>query len=153
MRELKFIAGAAIAITMSVSIVAIAHEGATGVVKERMEGMKAIGQQVKIMVPMMKGTLPYDPAQVEKSAAIIEGHSGETFTKLFPEGSTEMPSEALPEIWEEWATFSKLSDDLKTAAINLGDVAANGGSESDFKSALGATLKTCKACHSDYRED
>ena len=83
---------------MTVSIAAIAHEGASGVVKERMDGMKAIGQQVKIMVPMMKGTLPYDPAKVAQSAEIIERHAGENFTSLFPEGSDGKPSEAHPTI-------------------------------------------------------
>lgn len=137
---------------MGVSLAAIAHEGATGVVKERMDAMKSIGQQVKIMVPMLKGTLPYDPAQVEKSASIIENHSGETFTAFFPEGSTHHPSEAMPDIWDDWSEFTALSEELKTTAGTLKTVAANGGSEGDFKAALGTMLRTCKSCHSDYRE-
>ncbi|WP_156111709.1 c-type cytochrome [Thalassospira australica] len=148
----KIVAGAAIALTMGCSIAAIAHEGATGVVKERMEGMKSIGQQVKIMVPMLKGTLPYDPVQVEKSAGIIESHSGETFTALFPEGSNGHPSEALSDIWDDWSDFKALSDELNATAAALKSVAANGGAEGDFKAALGTMLKTCKSCHSDYRE-
>lgn len=140
------------ALTMSASIAAIAHEGATGVVKERMDGMKAIGQQVKIMVPMLKGTLPYDPKQVATSAGIIEDHSGENFTKLFPEGSDGHPSEALPDIWSDWSKFNDISSELQTSANALKTVAENNGSVDDFKGALGNMLRTCKSCHSNFRE-
>ncbi len=148
---MKILVGAAL-LTMSVSIVATAHEGATGVVKERMDGMETIGHQVKIMVPMLKGALPYDPAQVATSAGIIEHHSGESFTKLFPENTTGKPSEALPEIWDEWEKFSDIASELETSANALKTVAANNGSEDDFKAALGSMLKTCKSCHSSFRE-
>ena len=137
---------------MTVSIAAVAHEGATGVVKERMDHMKEIGQQVKIMVPMMKGTLPYDPEQVAKSAAIIEGNSGETFTALFPEGSNEKPSEALSDIWDNWSKFTDLANELQSRAGDLKTVAASNGSEDDFQAALGQMMQTCKSCHSDFKE-
>ncbi|NIY74707.1 cytochrome c [Thalassospira sp. HF15] len=149
---MKILVGAAVALSMTVSIAAIAHEGATGVVKERMDGMKAIGQQVKIMVPMMKGALPYDPEQVAKSAAIIEGHSGETFTALFPEGSNEHPSEALSDIWDDWSTFTGLANELNAKAGALKAVATNGQSEDEFKAALGQMMRTCKSCHSDFKD-
>lgn len=150
---MKRVIGAAIALGMTFSVAAVAHEGATGVVKERMEGMEAIGQQVKILVPMLKGTLPYEPAKVEQSAGIIENHAGENLTKLFPEGSVGKPSEAHPDIWEDWSKFSELAMELQSTAGALKTVAANNGSEGDFKGALGTMLKTCKSCHSDFRED
>lgn len=151
-RKLRILIAAITTLTMTVSIAAIAHEGAQGIVKERMDGMKAIGQQVKIMVPMMKGTLPYDPATVEESAGIIETHAGEQFTKLFPDGSHEKPSEARPDIWEDWSKFTDLASQLERSAAELKTVAANNGSEGDFKGALGNVLKTCKSCHRDFRE-
>lgn len=150
---MKTVLGAALAIGMTFSVAAIAHEHATGVVKERMEDMEAIGQQVKILVPMLKGTLPYEPAKVAESAAIIEGHAGENFTKLFPEGSIGHPSDARSEIWEDWSTFTELAMELESSAANLKTVAAGNGSEGDFKGALGSMLKTCKSCHSDFRAD
>ncbi|MDG4718993.1 MULTISPECIES: c-type cytochrome [Thalassospira] len=137
---------------MTASIAAIAHEGASGVIEKRMDGMKAIGQQVKIMVPMMKGALPYDPAKVAESAGIIESHAGENFTSLFPEGSNEKPSEALGDIWTDWSKFTDLAAELQTSANALKTVAAGNGSEDEFKGALGTMLRTCKSCHTDFRE-
>ncbi len=152
MRALKFLAGAVLAISMTASIAAIAHEGATGVIKERMDGMKTIGQQVKIMVPMMKGTLPYDPAKVAESASIIKNHAGENFTSLFPEGSHSKPSEALDDVWTDWSKFCDLATELETSANALRTVAVNNGSEDAFKGALGSVLRTCKSCHTNFRE-
>ncbi|MHC8491079.1 c-type cytochrome [Thalassospira sp. SM2505] len=140
------------ALSMTVSIAAIAHEGASGVVEKRMDGMKAIGQQIKIMVPMMKGALPYDPAKVAESAGIIEEHAGENFTNLFPEGSDEKPSEALADIWTDWSKFSDLATELQNSATALKTVAASNGSEDEFKGALGTMMRTCKSCHNSFRE-
>jgi len=141
-----------LALSMTVSIAAIAHEGASGVVEKRMDGMKAIGQQIKIMVPMMKGALPYDPAKVAESAGIIEEHAGENFTNLFPEGSDEKPSEALADIWTDWSKFSDLATELQNSATALKTVAASNGSEDEFKGALGTMMRTCKSCHNSFRE-
>ncbi|MCC9621556.1 cytochrome c [Thalassospira sp. MA62] len=149
---MRLLIGAAIALTITGSVVVSAHEGAEGVVHERMEDMKAIRDQVKILVPMVKGTLPYDPEQVAKSARIIEGNAGSNLTDLFPEGTTGKPSEALPDIWEDWDAFSGIANDLQTRAEAVASIGENSGSEDDFKAAMGEMLKTCKQCHNDFRE-
>ncbi len=38
----------------------LAHSGATGIVKERMEGMMAMGDAVEAVTPMMRGEGPVD---------------------------------------------------------------------------------------------
>ena len=50
---------AAIAVT-GTAVAALAHSGATGVVKDRMEAMKAMGDAVKTVTPMMRGEAEYD---------------------------------------------------------------------------------------------
>ena len=44
----------------AVAAVALAHNGATGVVLERMNGMTAMRDTVAELAPMMQGTVPYD---------------------------------------------------------------------------------------------
>ena len=41
----------------------LAHGGATGIVKERMDGMVALQKAVKAITPMMMGNAAYDPDQ------------------------------------------------------------------------------------------
>ncbi|SFQ02273.1 c-type cytochrome [Tranquillimonas alkanivorans] len=103
-----------------------AHGGATGVVKERMDGMAAMGKAVKSLAPMMRGEEEYDAHAVREAAAVISRHAGEAITSRFPEGTTAPPSEAKDAIWENWGDFSALAQQLAVAADGLELAAANG---------------------------
>lgn len=95
---------------------ALAHSGATGVVKERMDGMAALGKVVKELTPMIRGQTQFDADQVRGSADLMITHAGEQMTRLFPEGSDGMPSQALPVIWEDWEEFAALAEQLELRA-------------------------------------
>lgn len=105
---------------------ALAHTGATGIVLERMEGMKAMGDAVRAVAPMMRGEADYDAAALRRAAETIEAHSGAALAALFPKGSNGAPSEALDRIWDEWETFAALADRMETAARGLAIAADNG---------------------------
>ncbi|EPX82134.1 c-type cytochrome [Salipiger mucosus] len=103
-----------------------AHSGAEGVVKDRMDAMKAMQDAVKTITPMMSGQADYDAAAVREAADVIEARAGKELTELFPEGSIEGPSEALPAIWQDTERFRTLAARLKTAAEGLGLASENG---------------------------
>ena len=90
---------------------AFAHGGATGVVKERMELMKDIGKSMKTLTQMFKGETEYDAEEVKTAAAQIRDHA-EKITAMFPEGSLDKPTEALPAIWQDWPAFEALVNQL-----------------------------------------
>lgn len=110
----------------AVAAVALAHNGATGVVLERMTGMTALKDTVAELAPMMQGTVPYDAFIVSEGASVIAGHAGETMLSLFPEGSLEGVTYARPEIWSDWQDFAALAEELKTYADALAVAAPNG---------------------------
>lgn len=87
----------AVAVT-SAGWAALAHSGATGVVKERMDAMDEMGEAMKRLTPMMRGQAEYDPEVVRDAADTMIGHAGAQMTELFPEGSNGQPSEALDAI-------------------------------------------------------
>ncbi|MBO9463226.1 MULTISPECIES: cytochrome c [Stappiaceae] len=105
---------------------ALAHGGATGVVKERMDAMGEMGDVMKSLSSIMRGDKGYDAAAVRSGAEAIQSHSGEALTKLFPEHSIEGSSEAKPEIWSNWQEFKSLADQLDLFAAALGQGADNG---------------------------
>ena len=105
---------------------ALAHTGATGVVLERMEGMKAMGDAVQAVAPMMRGEREYDADALRRAAETIEAHSGSAMTDLFPAGSNGDPSEARDLIWEEWDRFAALAEQMQVAARGLALAADNG---------------------------
>lgn len=105
---------------------ALAHSGATGVVKERMDAMKSMGESIKRIKPMMAGEADYDAAAVRAAAQAIAAEAGSAMTDKFPDGSTEHPSETLPRTWEEWDRFTALAAQLEIAAEGLAMAAGNG---------------------------
>ncbi len=150
---------------------ALAHGGATGIVKERMDGMSAMAKAMKALAPMMKGEAVYDPATVAAGAGTIASHAGREITSKFPQGSGGMPSEAAEEIWTDWEAFVTLALELETAALALelasGREAGAGASATTAEAGIpepvrsladmstrqlfGRVGKTCSGCHKQYR--
>ncbi|MCF8480223.1 MAG: cytochrome c [Rhodospirillum sp.] len=128
---------------------AMAQAGAEGVVKERIESMKAMKTAMKIAGPMVNGVMTYDADEVKKAAEAIAAGTGEALTKMFPEGSTDGESDALPEIWSEWSRFEGLAKDTETKAKVL---AAFSGEQSKAAAAFDALEPSCKACHRAFKD-
>ncbi|MDA5095767.1 cytochrome c, partial [Aliiroseovarius sp. KMU-50] len=123
---MKYSSVIAAVFTCATGVAAFAHGGATGIVKERMDAMDAMGKAVKMITPMMRGETAYDAEVVRQAAATFSDHAGESMTTLFPEGSGGMPSEAKDAIWERWEEFSELAAQLGIYAEGLSGAAENG---------------------------
>ncbi len=109
-----------------VAATALAHAGATGIVKERMDGMSAMADVMKRLSPMMQGSAEYDVTAVRDGAAIIAAHSGEGLTSRFPAGTGGGHSEAREEIWTEWRDFEAFAIQMERLAEALGAAAETG---------------------------
>ncbi|MBW7851667.1 MAG: cytochrome c [Rhodospirillales bacterium] len=127
MNRINFVLAAAVvgAGAMLAVSAASAHGGATGVVKERMDQMKAMGESMKTLSRMLQGQAPYDAASVRREAGAIAARGGAALTDLFPEDTGDPPSEALPSIWREPQRFRRLADDLVAYAEALSAAADN----------------------------
>ncbi len=128
---------------------AASHEKATGVVKERMELMEGNGKAMKTLSAMVKGESSYDADEVKTLAKELRADSAQ-IPKLFPEGSLQPPTEALPAIWQDWPKFQELAQRMGEASGAVAD-AADGGRAS-MTPAFASLAKTCNACHSDFRK-
>lgn len=128
-----------------------AHEGATGVVKERMMMMDGSKKSVKALARIFKGQDGYEAGKVAALARDLERSSGKHLTSLFPEGSLEQPSEASEEIWDDWEDFIRYADDLDKAARQLAENAGSGKDASE--DAFRDVVKACRGCHDEFRED
>ena len=141
----------------------LAHSKAKGVVKQRMDLMQELKDTMKTVTPMFKGKAPYDEAKVKAAGKRIHAHAGANMTELFPKGSLEHPSEALPAIWKDWPDFTSRAKNLKSLgkelAKNAGKNAPEGVTLSPEVAALlpaTATFKkiveACSTCHETYRK-
>ncbi len=113
-------------IVTSLGAAVLAHGGATGIVKERMDGMVAMGKAIKDITPMMRGKTDYDPEAVRAFSEEVRRHSGTAMTRLFPEGSDGGPSEAKVTIWTDWEEFEELAEQLHILSEGLSEAADNG---------------------------
>lgn len=137
------IAAASIAL---IAVAAQAHDGATGVVKKRMNGMAEIRKSLKVLGGMARGTLAFDALAAQEAAAEIETHAA-MIPDLFEERDTSAPSEAKESLWDNFDDFTD-----KAAALEEAAIAAQSIDDLDaLRGAVQALGGTCKSCHSDYR--
>lgn len=156
---MRKITGAILVVTAALGLGAagaLAHGGATGIVKQRMDAMETLGTAMKSIGQMLRGKAEFDAGAIREAAGKIEAHAGTEMTELFPEDSLKGPSEASPMIWQDWAGFEIKANDLAEEAGKLAAVAAaDGASTSEGKQAIAAAFGevggTCKACHETYR--
>ena len=127
---------------------AIAHDGATGVVKERMDLMDRQKEDMKIIGAMAKGKVPFDAGKAAEAARDIEVTAKE-IPELFPEGTGGHPSEAKPEVWTKWDEFTRNADALGVAAKDL--IAALDSNAPDWKAKFKGVIDACKTCHKTFR--
>jgi cytochrome c556 len=145
-----------IAATVSLSIFtfnALSHGGATGIVKERMDDMVAMGKAMGSVAGMIKKKTKFSFSGVSSAANTIAGHSAE-LGRLFPdtEASRKSPhSDALPSVWEKKAEFLALAKSLGEEAGNL-KMTAGTKDQKTVRAAFAKTAKVCSACHTDFRK-
>ena len=141
----------ALTVTFSASIAGMAqlsaHDGATGVVKQRMDGFKASQQNLKAISQLM---------QMEEYAEIAERANkmrswGVAIPDAFPAGSGGGVSDPRPEIWEDFAGFTLAASNHVDALDGLIG-AAKAGDANAVTAAFKSVVGTCKACHMKFRK-
>lgn len=125
----------------------LGHEGATGIVKERMDDMKAIGGSLKRIGDRIrsKRDLAAVAADAEKIAA-----AAARMPSLFPKGSHDGHTEATPAVWQKWPDFVASSQSLKEASVALA-AAARSGDAAKVSEQLRLVSRSCGSCHDTFR--
>ena len=131
------------------STLLLAHTGVKNEdVMKRMNLMKSMAENSKILGKMLKKKIPFNLEQAKSSLIEISKLSRST-PSVFDKMAMDPKSESKMIIWEEFDNFrdlsNKLADDTFSATKNLSDV-------EDLKPALETIALGCKGCHSRYRE-
>lgn len=151
MRNLASRVAAVTVVACAIVFPANSHEGkghghATGVVRERMELMEAIGQRMKAINTRVRNkqqltAIKDDARAIAASAAHI--------VHLFPPGSTQGPTDARATIWQNFADFERSAKGLEEESAKLAQMKAD-----DFATLAAqvrAVSQTCSKCHEAYR--
>jgi len=115
------------------------------VIDYRTHVMKTLGEQLGAIGMILENKAPPDNFATHlKVLAVTATQAKKAFEPKVPGGN------AKPEVWSNWADFSKRLDDLVTATADLAS-AAQHESATAIGAKLGPSLK-CKGCHDTYRK-
>jgi cytochrome c556 len=123
-----------------------AHEGAQGVVKERMDAMESMAKAMKSIAQKLKSKRGLELIKSE-ARSIQEGAA--KMPSLFPSGTDGHPSAAKPTIWTKWTDFEAKAQELASESAKLAE-----GDTRDAKvltSQVARVSQTCSSCHDTYR--
>ena len=146
-----------ISLTLKISLIVIffsstlllAHTGVKNEdVMKRMNLMKSMAENTKIIGEMLKKKIPFDLEQAKNSLIEISNLSKST-PSVFKKMAMDPKSESKIILWEEFDNFRDLSNKL---ADNTLSAAENLSGFEDLKPALMRTASGCKECHTIYRE-
>lgn len=127
---------------------AYAHDGVkNAAVKARMMTMSTIGDNMKMLGGMAKGSVPFDEARAEAAAVAIKDGAARV-PALFEAEETDPKSEARPDIWMMFDEFTSKADALEKAAATVDASSLDG-----VKVGLGNMGGTCKSCHEQFRQE
>ena len=146
-----------ISLTLKISLMVIifsstlllAHTGVKNEdVMKRMNLMKSMAENTKIIGEMLKKKIPFD-LELAKNSLIEVSNLSKSTPSVFEKMAMDPKSESKIIIWEEFDNFRDLS---KKLADNTLSAAENLSGFEDLKPALMRTASGCKECHTIYRE-
>jgi cytochrome c556 len=117
-------------------------------IKYRQSAFALMGNHMGRIAAVTKGEVPFNAADVQKSAQLIATLSELPWAAFGP--GTE-GGKAKPAIWKETDKVKAGADKFMKAAADL-NTAAKSGNLEQIKKAFGATGQTCKACHDSYKD-
>lgn len=122
-----------------------------GPIRERHELMEEIGDQAEnINNAFNVGSEGFDTSIIQRAGTTI-AMDAHRIPDLFPKGSTDPNSRALPKIWENWDEFVKLAKQLEDQAQKI-SAAAGAEDDEDLKGKAKKMFATCKSCHDQFRK-
>ena len=92
-----------------------AHEGATGITKQRMDAMESMARAIKAIRRSLEGNR--DSAAIQIEAGRIR-EMAVRIPEWFPPGSDAKPTDALPAVWQRWTDFRRELPSLSKRALS-----------------------------------
>jgi len=136
---------AALGVLVVSSLVVLAQSGDP--ITQRQNLMKNNQEQLRALTAMARGQVPFNAATAQAALQRLEQNASQT-PALFPAGSHQGKTAALPVIWERKADFDaravKLQQDARAAQGAVTDQAS-------LQAAIQRVGQNCGGCHDTYR--
>lgn len=120
-------------------------------IEYRQSVMTVMGHHFGHIGAMVNGKAPFDAAAAAKDADLVAMMAHLPWNAFGPGTDKGHDTAAKPEIWSDAAKFKAAADKTQDEAAKLATV-AKGGKLDEIRVQFGATAKSCKACHDDFRK-
>jgi cytochrome c556 len=146
----KLIATLAGAIAFGTVLTSLAEEKASGIVAVRELTMKANGDHMATV----KAILTEQPQLVKRVVwhAVALAESAEYTPELFPLGSDQSPTAALPTVWSDQKGFAAAAEKAEDLAHELASKAETGDVAATLAAFAALGKEGCGGCHDTYRK-
>ena len=138
-----------------VTSAAVAHEGASGIVAQRMEAMSEFGDVTQYIGDMFKGRHAMDRDTIGDAARLYIKH-GEMIPMQFPDtvhSRTSGNTEALHTIWERRQAFEASAADFVDRSRELLAAYERGAEPDELQPLFYTVARGCRECHDDFRAE
>lgn len=116
------------------------------VLEYRQRIMKSLQEQTAAFGQILSGAGPTENTQAHIEALALSASVAlKAFEAKVPGG------EAKPEVWNNWADFSKRMKDFADKSANMAKIGREQGTDAAVMEALDAL--SCKSCHDLYRDE
>lgn len=133
----------------AVILVAAAAADVQNAIDYRKDVMLSMAAHISALTELLTGDLELDENHVEAQATSL-GLNAQLVSSLFPPGSDEGDTSALPGIWQRPEQFLNRAEAAEREGRNL--VAAAGSGDREFMvQSLKRLADACRDCHRDFR--
>ena len=136
-----------IALAIFTAATALAHEGAVGIAKARMDAMEGMDKQARDISRKIRANR--NLASIADNAAKIRA-SAEKIPDWFPVGSDKGVTMAKPAIWSDWDAFKGYAAKVVAESDKLAAAAATGDPRT-IRLQYMALDQACAECHERFR--
>ena len=138
----------ALAMTLGVtlSLPLVGHADDKDAIEYRQRIMKSLEQQTAALGQILSGAGPAENTLAHmETLALSASTAAKSFEAKVPGGA------AKPEVWKNWADFSKRMKDFAEKSAEMAKVGREQGPEQAAMLVIDAL--PCKSCHDDYRDE
>jgi cytochrome c556 len=119
-------------------------------IRYRQAVMTVIGEHFGSMAAMVKGQAPYNKDELEHHAAVLRTMAGLPWEAVMVPGSDRGHTTLSALAMKEKEKFMTMAQQFQSAVQKLEQSSKSGDMEG-VKAQFGEVAKSCKACHSTYR--
>jgi cytochrome c556 len=140
------LAVSSILVASTMIVGSLAHADDKDAIEYRQHIMKSLNAQAAILGQIVSGAVPDDNvAQHLDILALLASTAKKSFEPKVQGG------ESKPEVWSEWADFSKRMDEFSKKSAEAAKIAHTQGGQAALANML--DVLSCKSCHDKYRNE